>query len=46
MLCSFRLVLERREGKEIVKSSRLEFLEKSLADSFALSNAEDKPPGR
>ena len=37
MLCSFRLVLERKAGKEILKSSRLESLEKSLADSFTLS---------
>ena len=34
ILCSFRLVLERKTGKEIPKSSRLEFLEKFLAKNF------------
>ena len=28
ILCSFRLVLERKTGKEIPESSRLDFLEK------------------
>ena len=42
ILCSFRLVLEWKTGKEIPKSSRLEFLEKFLANSFALSVLEDK----
>ena len=37
-ICSFRLVLE---GKQIPKSSRLEFLEKFLANNFALSDAKD-----
>ena len=32
-------------GKEIPKSSRLEFLEKNLANSFALSHAEDNTSG-
>ena len=41
ILCSFRLVLERKTGKEIPESSRLEFLEKFLAKFFALSDAED-----
>ena len=41
ILCSFRLVLERKTGKEMPKSSRLEFLEKSLANNFALSDAQD-----
>ena len=41
MLCSFRLVLEGKTGKEILESSRLEFLEKFLANNFALSDAED-----
>ena len=41
MLCSFRLVLEANIGKEIIESSRLELLEKFLATSFALSDAED-----
>ena len=40
-LCSFRLVLEGKRGKEIPESSRLEFLEKFLANNFALSEAED-----
>ena len=39
ILCSFRLVLERKTGKEIPESSRLEFLEKFLANNFALSDA-------
>ena len=41
ILCTFRLVLEGKTGKEIPKSSRLEFLEKFLANNFALSEAED-----
>ena len=40
-LHSFRLVLEGKTGKEISKSSRLELLEKFLANNFALSDAED-----
>ena len=46
ILCSFKLVLEGKTGKEIPKSSRLEFLEKFLASNFALSDAEEKtsPP--
>ena len=40
-LCSFRLVLEVKTGNEIPKSSRLEFLEKFLANIFASSDAED-----
>ena len=42
ILCSFRLVLEGKTGKEIPESSRLEFLEKFSANNFALSVAEDK----
>ena len=45
ILCSFRLVLEGKTGKEIPESSRSEFLEKFLANNFALSNAEDNTPG-
>ena len=45
VICSFRLVLERKTGKEIPKSSRLEFLEKFLANNFALSDAEDNTSG-
>ena len=41
ILCSFRLVLEGKAGKEISMSSRLEFLEKFLANNFASSDAED-----
>ena len=41
ILCSFRLVLEGKTGKEIPESSRLEFLEKFLGNNFALSEAED-----
>ena len=44
-LCSFRLVLEGKRGKVIPESSRLEFLEKSLANNFALSEAEDNISG-
>ena len=41
ILCTFRLVLEEKTGKEIPKSSRLEFLGKILTNNFSLSNAED-----
>ena len=41
ILCSFKLVLEEKTGKEIPDSSRLEFLEKFSANNFALSDAED-----
>ena len=41
MLCSFRLVLERKTGKEIPVSSRLELFEKFSANNFAVSDAED-----
>ena len=40
ILCSFRSVLQRKAGKEIPESSRLEFLEKLFAKDFALSDAE------
>ena len=36
-----RLVLEGKTGKEMPKSSRVEFLEKFLLNNFALSDAED-----
>ena len=45
ILCSFKLVLERKTGKEIPESSRLEFLEKFSANNFALSDAEDNATG-
>ena len=41
ILCSFRLALEWKIGKEIPDSSRLEFLEQFLANNFALSDADD-----
>ena len=44
-ICSFRLVLKGKTGKEIPESSRFEFLEKFLANNFALSNAEDNTSG-
>ena len=40
ILCSFKLVLEGKTGKEIPELSRLEFLEKFSANNFALSDAE------
>ena len=45
ILYSFWLVLEGKTGKEIPDSSRLEFLEKYLANNFALSDAEDNTSG-
>ena len=45
ILCSFKLVLEEKTGKEIPESSRLEFLEKVSGNSFALSDAEDNTSG-
>ena len=41
ILCCFRLVLEGKTGKEIPESSRLKFVEKFLANNFALSDSED-----
>ena len=45
IFCSFRLVLEWKEGKEILESSRLEFIEKFSANNFSLSDAEDNTSG-
>ena len=45
ILCSFRLVLEGKTGKEIPEPSRFEFLEKFLANNFSLSDAEDNKEG-
>ena len=45
ILCSFRLVLEGKTGKEIPESSRFKFLEKFLGNNFALSDAEDNTSG-
>ena len=41
ILCSFRLVIEGKTGKEIPESSRLELSEKFLGNNFAFSEAED-----
>ena len=41
---SFRLPLQGKIVKEIPESSRLEFLEKFSASTFALSDVEDKTP--
>ena len=40
ILCSFKLVVERKTGKEIPEPSRLEFLKKFSVNNFALSDAE------
>ena len=40
-LYSYRLILERKIGKEVPQSLRLEFLEMFLENNFTLSNAED-----
>ena len=45
VLCSFKLILEGKTGKEIPKSSRLEFFEKFVANNFALSEVEDNTSG-
>ena len=45
ILCSVKLVLEEKTGKEIPKSSRLEFSEKFSANILALSDAEDNNTG-
>ena len=38
-------LIERKPGKEIPESSKLEFLEKFSANNFALSDAEDNTSG-
>ena len=45
ILCSFRLVLERKADQEIPESSRFEFVGKFLANNFPLSDAEDNTSG-
>ena len=40
ILCRFKLVLERKTGKEIPESSRLDFLETFSAKNLALPDAE------
>ena len=42
ILCSFKLVLEGKTGKEVPESSRLEFIEKFYANNFALADAKGK----
>ena len=44
ILCSFGLVLECKTGKEILESSRSQFLQKFLGNKFALSEAKDNTP--
>ena len=45
ILCSFRIVLERKTGKEIPESSKLEFLKKFSANNASLSYTEDNTSG-
>ena len=45
ILRSFRLLLKGKTGKEILESSRLEFLEEFSANNFALWDAEDNTSG-
>ena len=45
ILCSFRLVLKWKAGKDIPESSSLKFLEKFLANDFALPDAEGNTSG-
>ena len=45
ILCSFKIVLERKAGEEILESSKLEFLEKFSENNFALLDAEDNTSG-
>ena len=45
ILCTFKLVLQWKTSKEILESSRLEFLEKFSANNFALSVQKTMPLG-
>ena len=45
ILCSFKLVCERKTNKRISESSRLKFLEKFLGNNFALSDAKGNTAG-
>ena len=45
ILCSFKLVIAGKTGKEIPQSSRLDFLEKFSANNSALSDAKDNTSG-
>ena len=44
-ICSFKLVLEEKTGKEVSESSRLEFIEKFSSNNFTLSDAEGNTLG-
>ena len=44
-ICSFRLIIEEKTGKERTESSRLGFLEKFSGNNFALSSAEGNTSG-
>ena len=44
ILCSFRLVLLEKTGRETPESSRLDFLEKISANNLALLDAEENNP--
>ena len=44
ILCSFRLPLDGKIGKEMSKSLRLESYEKFLGNNFALSDTEEHLP--
>ena len=46
ILCSLKLLLEGKTGNEIPELSRLEFLEKFLANNFAFLDAEDNTFGQ
>ena len=45
VLCSFRLPLEEKTGRELPESSKLEFSERFSANNSALSDAEDNTSG-
>ena len=45
ILCSFKLVLQRKTGKEIAESSRLEFLEKFQQTILLCCMQKATPPG-
>ena len=46
ILCSLKLLLEGKTGNEIPELSRLEFLEKFLANNFAFLDTEDNTFGQ
>ena len=45
ILCSMKLVLERKEGREKPESLRLEILKMISANTFALQDTEDRTSG-